>query len=242
MRVWETNVISDRFCSLHRRHTFILYPDMTGFWTGYFIIASTVLGVNLQACPLICHSTPDASPPLNYIFKKKKEERDVSYLILFSRAKCCWHGPRWNITFYYKLKKKYFLFQKLPKWMRYWLPLRGLPKPRLREKHRRNNVIFVIRGRRQKITPPDECNKMCSCMWKHWPGNRCVWLLTVQFHRSANRWRQAPISSCCRCLVYSKRGLDGLIPLLLHKAGRLTYFLSIKAFFRRASRGLRESK
>ena len=37
----------------HLSHMFFLCPGLTGFWVGYFIIMSTVLGVHLQPCPLI---------------------------------------------------------------------------------------------------------------------------------------------------------------------------------------------
>lgn len=39
--------------------------SLPGVWTSYFSIRSTVLGVSLQACPLICpFGIPDASLPL----------------------------------------------------------------------------------------------------------------------------------------------------------------------------------
>lgn len=37
----------------HLSHMFSLCPDLKGFWAGYFTIMSSVLGVNLQPCPLI---------------------------------------------------------------------------------------------------------------------------------------------------------------------------------------------
>ncbi|KAL7878195.1 hypothetical protein SRHO_G00048380, partial [Serrasalmus rhombeus] len=41
-------------------------PDLKGFWEGYFTTMSTVLGVNLQPCPLIAiFGIPDPSLALN---------------------------------------------------------------------------------------------------------------------------------------------------------------------------------
>lgn len=50
----------------HLSHMFFLCPGLKGFWAGYFTIMSTVLGVNLQPCPLIAiFGVPDPSLALN---------------------------------------------------------------------------------------------------------------------------------------------------------------------------------
>ena len=50
----------------HLSHMFFLWPDLKGLWAGYFTIISTILGLNLQPCPLIAiFVIPDPSLELN---------------------------------------------------------------------------------------------------------------------------------------------------------------------------------
>lgn len=113
----------------HLSHMFFLCPELNSFWTGYFSIMSTVLGVNLQACPLIAiFGIPDASLALNSIQKDI-----IAYTSLLARRSLLLHWKsakypsifRWlkDTMFFLKLEKiKYTLRGCTDKFFHKWQP------------------------------------------------------------------------------------------------------------------------
>lgn len=113
----------------HLSHMFFLCPELNGFWTGYFSIMSTVLGVDLQACPLIAiFGIPDASLALNSIQKDI-----IAYTSLLARRSLLLHWKsakypstsRWlkDTMFFLKLEKiKYTLSGCTDKFFHKWQP------------------------------------------------------------------------------------------------------------------------
>jgi len=101
----------------HLSHMFFFCPDLKGFWVGYFTIMSTVLGVNLQPCPLIAiFGIPDPSLALN-----SSQKDIIAFTSLLARRSLLLHWKlskypsisRWlkDIMFFLKLKKIIYTFR-----------------------------------------------------------------------------------------------------------------------------------
>ena len=90
---------------------FFLCPELNHFWTGYFSIMSTVLGVNLQTCPLIAiFGIPDASLALN-----SKQKDIISYTSLLARRSLLLHWKSAKYPSIYRWLKDTTSFLKLEK-------------------------------------------------------------------------------------------------------------------------------
>lgn len=113
----------------HLSHMFFLCPKLEGFWTGYFAIMSTVLGVTLQPCPLIAiFGIPDCSLSLN------STQKDIiaftsllvrRLLLLHWKSAKYPHISQWlkDVMFFLKLEKiKYTLRGCTAKFFHNWQP------------------------------------------------------------------------------------------------------------------------
>ncbi len=113
----------------HLSHMLFLCLDLKGFWVGYFTIMSTVLGVNLQPCPLIAiFGIPDPSLAFN-----STQKDIIAFTSLLARRSLLLHWKsakypsisRWlkDIMFFLKLEKiKYTLRGCTVKFFHKWQP------------------------------------------------------------------------------------------------------------------------
>lgn len=113
----------------HLSHMFFFCPDLKDFWLGYFNIMSSVLGVNLQPCPLIAiFGIPDPSLALN-----PTQKDIIAFTSLLARRSLLlhWKSPkypsvsRWlrDVMYFLKLEKiKYTLRGCTVKFFHKWQP------------------------------------------------------------------------------------------------------------------------
>lgn len=88
----------------HLSHMFHLCPDLKAFWEGYFSIMSTVLGVNLQPCPLIAiFGIPDPLLALNSTHKEI-----IAFMSSLARRSLLLH---WKSAKYPSFYRLYFIFK-----------------------------------------------------------------------------------------------------------------------------------
>lgn len=113
----------------HLSHMFFFCPDLKDFWLGYFNIMSSVLGVNLQPCPLIAiFGIPDPSLALN-----PTQKDIIAFTSLLARRSLLLHWKsakypsvsRWlrDVMYFLKLEKiKYTLRGCTVKFFHKWQP------------------------------------------------------------------------------------------------------------------------
>lgn len=95
----------------HLSHMFYLCPDLKTFWEGYFSIMSTILGVNLQPCPLIAiFGIPDPLLALN-----STQKEIIAFTSLLARRSLLLHWKSAKYPSFYRWLKDTIFFLKLEK-------------------------------------------------------------------------------------------------------------------------------